>query len=270
VDKNFNANKNLFKAEIAQKEGILNMPALHYHNEYEIYYLEKGERNYIINDKYFKITQGDFVLISPFELHKTAGGGFKRILLNFTLDYLLEYYTDKTTDKLLGCFKNKLIRPSREQLPYLKTLLEKLLEADKTNDNSSFIYLGELLIKLGECAREGEDKLASAPDHQRVSQITQYINDYYKDLGNISQIARHFYVSKYHLCRLFKQATGVTIVEYLNNIRIKNACCMLVETKKSITEISFECGFKSSNYFSNIFKKHTKMTPSMYRKFNKK
>ena len=194
------------------------MPALHYHNEYEIYYLDKGERNYIINDKYFKITQGDFVLISPFELHKTAGGGFKRILLNFTLDYLLEYYTKTTTDKLLGCFKNKLIRPYREQMPYLKTLLEKLMESDKTNYNSAFIYFGELIIKLCECAREDEDN-GKRPTTKGIS--TQYIMIIIK-IWETYLTARHFMYPT-PSCSSRQQAGPL---QNINNIRIKkHAVC---------------------------------------------
>jgi AraC-like DNA-binding protein len=255
----------------ASNIGVYNMPGLHYHNAYEIYFLESGQRDYIINDKYFRISGGDFVLISPFEMHRTGGESYKRILINFSSDYLFKHYTPSVAERMISCFEKKLIRPSYEKIDYLRILLERLLNEDnKNSDNLIFLYLGDLLLKLNECGCESEELRGNAPNYRKISEITQYISENFSEIENISQIAEHFYITKFHLCRLFKNSVGVTLVDYINNIRIKNACYLLTHTKKSIIQICFDCGFKSSNYFSNLFKKHIKMTPTCYRKLNKK
>ena len=62
---------------------------------------------------------------------------------------------------------------------------------------------------------------------------------------------------------------NITVIDYLNNIRIKNACDYLINTDKGVLEISQLCGFNSSEYFSNVFKKFTTLSPSEYRKKKK-
>jgi AraC-like DNA-binding protein len=73
-------------------------------------------------------------------------------------------------------------------------------------------------------------------------------------------------MSKYYLCRIFKEATGVTLTHYINNIKIQNACHMLVNTDRSILEIGNACGFNSSMYFCKIFKEALSVTPSEFRR----
>lgn len=245
----------------------VNMPRLHYHNAYEIYFLEQGERNYIIHDQFFKITDGDFILISPFEIHKTEGGSYRRILVYFTQEYLERYYSPETVNRLLSCFEKKLIRPSKEETDYLKELLHKLLQEDESNsENTMFLHIGELLLRLGRS--KGADTHEKAPKYKRIAEITEYLNRHYSEIENITEIADHFFITKYHLCRIFKEATGISLIEYLNNVKIKNACTMLSKTSLSVSQIGYECGFKSNNYFCNLFKKHTNMTPSEYRRQN--
>lgn len=68
---------------------------------------------------------------------------------------------------------------------------------------------------------------------------------------------------------LFKNATGTTLIDYINTIKVKNACKFLETTNKDMLEISQICGFNSSAYFSNVFKKIMKDSPSEYRQKQK-
>lgn len=62
-------------------------------------------------------------------------------------------------------------------------------------------------------------------------------------------------MSKSFLSKRFKTATGFGFKEYIINLRIQNACRLLLETNKSITDIAFECGFNDSNYFGGFISK---------------
>ncbi len=242
----------------------LNMPRLHYHNAYEIYFLEHGERDYIIHDKFFKITDGDFILIAPFELHKTEGKGYRRILVTFMPDYIEKHFSEEVSRKLLSCFEKKVIRPPAEETEYLKGLLYKLLESeDEHKENIAFFYIGELLMRLSNF--NVETRPPKDHKYRRITEITEYINRNFNTIEGIENIAEDFYISKFHLCRIFKAATGVSVIEYLNSIKIKNACEMLTNSDYSVTKISEKCGFGSSNYFCNLFKKSIHMTPTEYR-----
>lgn len=79
-------------------------------------------------------------------------------------------------------------------------------------------------------------------------------------------LSEKFFISKYHLSREFKKRTEKTIVQYINKTRIMHAQRKIMETKKSLTEISHETGFSSLTHFNRIFKAETNLTPSEYRK----
>ena len=242
------------------KAGIPAMPELHYHLSYELYYLEAGKRDYIVEDKYFTISAGDFVLIKPNVLHRTNGGYSLRTLVGFSPAFLQKTYTATATEHLLKCFDNVLVSPPEEMQGELKSLLVSLSNSKNPIDFAS--DLGVLLRKLSTCTTTNlYDK--------RISTIIKYINQNFSEIHSIEDVAKRLHISKYYLCRLFKDATGTTLIDYINTIKVKNACKFLETTNKDMFEISEICGFNSSAYFSNVFKKIMKDSPSEYRQKRK-
>ena len=79
-------------------------------------------------------------------------------------------------------------------------------------------------------------------------------------------LSSHFFVSKFHLSREFKKATGLTVGNYLNSRRINKAKELLRFTKEPIGTIAVSCGIPDVNYFTKVFVKYESMTPSAYRK----
>jgi AraC-like DNA-binding protein len=100
----------------------------------------------------------------------------------------------------------------------------------------------------------------------RFSDIVEYVANHYLEIESLDDLAARFYITKHHLCRLFKQATGVTVVNYVNARKIRLACEKLKFTKAGIEKIALECGFHSSMYFCKLFKETFGLTPSEYRK----
>lgn len=239
--------------------GNTKMPSMHYHASYELYYLEAGSREYFVDDKLFSVCAGDFVLIPPGKLHRTGGEYGKRILVGFTTQFLERVYTPETARRLTKCFDHLKVTPSQNQQRNCIELLKKLTVCN--DETESALLLGLMLMELEKCSEE-------VIEEDCISAIVAYINQNYGDISTISQIADHFYISKFHLCRIFKNAMKVTVIEYLNQIRIKNACQILGFSRKGNEEIAELCGFHSVAYFSSVFKKITGKTPSEYRKEN--
>ncbi len=242
---------------IETKAGQKIMPDMHYHDSYELYYLEAGSREYFVDDKFFSVTAGNFVLISPSKFHRTGGAYALRTLVGFTSNFLSKTYSPVASKNLLKCFDEVLICPPEHMQKDLKKLLKIMAECKTETDFG--IYLGMLLKQLSACKSE------TTYDEQ-ISGIITYINHHFSELHSIDQIANYMHVSKYHLCRIFKDAMGITLINYLNNIKIKNACTFLESTNKGILEISHLCGFNSLAYFSNVFKKITGYSPLKYKK----
>jgi AraC-like DNA-binding protein len=66
-------------------------------------------------------------------------------------------------------------------------------------------------------------------------------------------------------CNFFKRKTGKTVITYINEYRIAQACKMLISTDKNIGEIAFECGFNNISNFNRTFKSIIGKTPGTYR-----
>jgi ABC-type multidrug transport system ATPase subunit len=82
----------------------------------------------------------------------------------------------------------------------------------------------------------------------------------------VEALAEACSISKFHFCRVFKEVTGLTAVQYLNKYRIDVAEIMLKSGTDGISTVAWKCGFNSAAYFIKQFKAHTGITPKQYRK----
>lgn len=101
--------------------------------------------------------------------------------------------------------------------------------------------------------------------HQTVNKVILFINDKIENNLTVEDIAKHFQISTSHLSRIFREHTGVTLVEYLNIRRIEECQYFLRYTNKGITDISTSFHFCNQSYFTRIFKKYTGLTPKQFR-----
>ena len=88
--------------------------------------------------------------------------------------------------------------------------------------------------------------------------------NYNKDL-TVAEIAQKAYLSPCYANYIFKKETGVTLMEYLTRIRMEEAQRLLRNSLLKVYEIADMVGYKSSSYFSSVFKEHFKMTPLEFR-----
>ncbi len=236
------------------------MASVHYHDAYEIYILEKGERTYIIDDTFIELSDRDIAIIKPYELHSTDGGVYSRYLLYFKDEYLDRYFTEEAKEKLLLFLKRKKLTMEPESHDRLKELLLEL-----KNDYNNFIVFCEI-IKLFLACCDGEENIEVSARNKLISRIIEYLANNYLEIKNLDNLADKFYITKHYLCRLFKKETGVSVVTYVNTHKLQLACEKLQYTRDNIDLIASECGFNSSMYFCKVFKKSMGMSPGEYRK----
>ena len=106
----------------------------------------------------------------------------------------------------------------------------------------------------------------NAPKKMDISLVKSFLDEHYKEKLSLESVASHFFIDKHYLARLFKEQYGVTLVTYLQQVRITHAKRMLRFTNKSIEEIGLECGIGELNYFSRVFKKLEGVSPSEFRR----
>lgn len=107
---------------------------------------------------------------------------------------------------------------------------------------------------------------SNAPKKMDISLVKSFLDEHYKEKLSLESVAGHFFIDKHYLARLFKEQYGVTLVTYLQQVRITHAKRMLRFTDKSIEEIGLECGIGELNYFSRVFKKLEGVSPSEFRR----
>ena len=99
-----------------------------------------------------------------------------------------------------------------------------------------------------------------------LHEVKTYLEQNWAKRISLDELADEFYISKYYLTRLFKSRYGVSILNFLTELRITHAKQKLRFTGGSIESISHECGFDDQNYFARTFKKVEGITPSEYRR----
>ncbi len=254
------------------EKDILKTPMhnMHHHNAFELYYIIKGEREYFIEDDFFKLGDGDLVIIPQNLLHRTEGKGASRFLIHFSLDYLKQYFTTEMID-CLAIHRPFIFHPEESTKDHFLLLFNTLLmeysramrEGDPLNDPILAGYLYQILFTV---TRGNNAYVHQEYSDSRIGSIIKYINENYSQICDIEEIASHFYISKYHLCRIFNQNLGVPLITYLNTIKIRKACEMIKSGKCTLTEIAMKCGFNSSSYFCKVFKAEKGVSPTEYKK----
>ena len=110
-----------------------------------------------------------------------------------------------------------------------------------------------------------QDRLYAQVPDIRVSRVLHYLHTRYAEPITIEMLAEDCHVSKYYLCRLFRNHTGMSIVQYLNEQRLSCARRLLSQTRRSITSIAQDCGFGSASHFCALFREHEGITPRDFR-----
>ncbi|MHB9292741.1 putative HTH-type transcriptional activator RhaS [Hollandina sp. SP2] len=100
-----------------------------------------------------------------------------------------------------------------------------------------------------------------------VKRIIDYVQEHYHEKISLTDMASSAaYISPYYLSHFFKEKIGVSFLEYVNFVRLKNTISYLSEKHKKITDIALDCGFGSIKAFNVAFKKQYGVTPRVYRK----
>ena len=237
-------------------------------------YLINGECTCFVNHSIYKLSKGDLIIIPPGDIHRSTFHGkipVERYVLSFReeeLNWIRSLIGDEIVSKSL---KTGVISIPSKRRDYIEALLNKLLFESEGQDilSPAFIQAGllELLLFMIRCQQYENNVYKEIDvDNQLMQEIATYIYEHYDKKITLDDMAERFHISRSYLSKKFKQATGFGFKEYLVNVRIKNACRLLLETNHSITDIAFECGFNDSNYFGDAFRRIKGIAPNKYRR----
>lgn len=149
----------------------------------------------------------------------------------------------------------------------LKRLLFILSEDHSSKDIFAEQMLQELIIRILQVKTKSlyHMEFFNGGKNDRLSHIIQYIRENLDKPLNIEELSQKIYMSESNFYRVFKNETGCSPIEFINNERIKLAIQLLNQTDLSIKKIYTTCGFNSLSYFNRLFKKKMNMTPRAYK-----
>lgn len=240
------------------------MSKLHYHNSYEMFIVISGSTTMLVNDKLIPVKKNDIILLNPNNLHKNNGGAkHERYAVHFTINYLRTYFTDTAIDSITRNFDKDKITLTPSAFDGMHELLSKM----EYNEKYAYIYIAEIMSMIENKKNIVNDEINS--DNSTVNSILEYIHSNYAYISGLDDIAHEIHITKQYMCQLFKKHTFVTVSDYLNNVRINNACEILRKNDINVTETALMCGYNSPMYFCRVFKNIVHMTPNEYKKHTK-
>jgi AraC-like DNA-binding protein len=246
----------------------------HYHPEYELTFILKGKGKRLVGDTYEAFKAGDIVLLPPLLPHtwiseKHQKGNCLAIVIKFSqtsMEQLCQLPELASFKKLLTTAARGLQFTSpklKEVVPLLKLLVQgdaltkltSLLQVLHTITQATVIPIASELYK----------PLKGNENQQRLNTIFRYVEKEFRSAISLKQAASLIHLSESAFCKYFKRASGKTFSDYTNDIRIANACELLIETDKPINEIALHSGFESLSYFNRVFLAKKKQRPREYR-----
>lgn len=260
---------------------------LYSHKSIEIGIIVSGSGIHTVLGQAIPCEAGDVYIINSnvphryFALKEGTGLTVRRLLFE-PRDWLDDKSTSATCPHFCyGVFSEnpvsayaKLTNQVMQKILSLCDILEiEILEKKSEWRNALKMYVSLILITL---KRYIDTSLKNIPNADPIvwnpiSAAIVLVNENCNDANmTLESIAESFYISKSHLSRLFKQLTGTSFSTYLKNTRLSRACNLLVDTDNTIDTIMKMCGMRDATSFYKAFNEYTGLTPSQYRKENKK
>ncbi|WP_051525761.1 AraC family transcriptional regulator [Butyrivibrio proteoclasticus] len=253
----------------------------HYHDFHKVILILGGNVKYLIEGREYELLPFDFVLVNRHLIHKPvtyqnegdlAGNDGK----NDYYDRVILYLSDSFLSRygLLDAFaKAKEIGSYVVRFPgdVSTNLYEQFIKIERDIQREKDEYAGELLTRIDvlkalidfnkACISEDFGFKPEARYNRKVIELINYITENLSGDLSIDYLADHFYMSKYHMMRVFKNETGYSIHQYISEKRILYARNQIMSGIPATTAC-LECGFKDYSSFSRAFKNQLGMLPS--------
>lgn len=253
---------------------VINYP-LHWHNSIEILYVLKGNLNIVIGSDKYELVEKDLEIVNIDETHSiTSSDKDNRVLIFHIEPYFFEkyyndienmfFFTNTTDDKAQENDKYDVLRTFLAEITC--EAIQKQEDYDKETKNILIDLLYYLINNFHYLMYENDDLKGKEELLERYHRISKYIFNNYNDNITLQDIAKKEFLSTDYLSHGIKDVTGYSFTDLLNSSRIEEALKLLLDTDKTISEISEDVGFSHTRYFNKHFKIHYKYTPLQYRK----
>ena len=265
----------------SREESFFQSP-FHSHPEFELVYILESHGKRIIGNAVESFESGDMVFLGDDIPHVWLNDEIfykginslkaKAIVIYFSRDLFGDSFYELPEAQEVKKFFSQAIKGvsiTGQTNALISKKMEKLLKKKGFEVVMGLIEILFLLSKSKDLRYINDNSYVSVNDenkNDRLAEVFQYVKSNYKEEISLDEIAKIANLTPTSFCRMFKSKTKKPFVEYLNEIRVSNACKYLIETDLGISEIAYECGYKTASNFNKLFKKLIGTTPKEYRK----
>ena len=243
----------------------------HYHEFCKVLLLVQGSGGYFVDGQRYLLQSGDIVLLDAHSIHRpelVTDAPYERIILYISPEYLRQQSTPECNlQSVFSGEKGHVLRltgESRQKIFRLAARLEQDLEEDAFGrEILSNAGLLRLLVEIGRNRENPETSGTSpvVPKDKRIADILRYIDEHLSEDLDAEVIAKAFFISKYHMMRLFRRESGTTVHLYITQKRLVKAR-ELMDAGMRATEACYRCGWRSYSSFTRAYGKHLGTTPT--------
>ena len=248
-----------------------------FHEEIEIKYFYEGVSTVMIDKDVIVANPGDVTIVNPFELHASVKIGAtqgKYISIILSIDFLKELNPNGLDLRRALILKGLKFHNHIRGNERLQTIIKRAYdEISEEKENYRLVIYGlmtEFFVLLLRDYVNTEKPTYTADTYtKRAEIISPALSKIFKDYNEkitVEELAKLCSVSKYYFCRLFKEETGLSVIQYIISYRISIAETMLKTTDNSVENVAYLCGFDDVSYFYRTYKKLKGISPMKARK----
>ena len=250
----------------------------HWHEQFQILYFEQGEALIQCNSQSYEIKPDNLMIINSNEMHygESRSQNLVYYIVKIDLNFLLSGHGDFCQTEYISPllqgrtrFQN-YITQDKELTEQIQKIFHEYTQQQMGCELAIKAHLYQIFVLLlrnyqqKSSLKTLQERQQKSLHHLRI--VLEYVDKHYSENISLSQLASLSNMSNQHFCRVFKSITGKRPMDYINYLRINKAVGLLEKSDFNISEIAMAVGFDDSNYFSRLFKKYQKTSPSAIRK----
>jgi AraC-like DNA-binding protein len=243
----------------------------HQHIENKLIFFTKGSGVAIIGDYEGRFNEGDIYFIGSNLPHAFQNGNdaVSAVVVQFQDNCWGNYFINlQECTEIRKLFEKAAygLQVTGNSKHHLNPIIKALEKVTGINRIIFLLHCLQTMSSEKEYIMLSKKKASALNNTNGIKKVVEFTLTSFNEPISLSQVAVVACMSIPSFCLYFKQRTGKTYIDYLNEIRINYACQQLMQTNKSVTEICYESGYNTIVHFHRQFFKLKKTTPLQYRK----
>ena len=239
---------------------------LHSHNDYEIFMFLDGDSKDVVEEKNYSLSKGDIIIIRKHEMHRifhNSPANYNRIIIMISPEFFSKFNCPEYENAFLGNISktgnkiNSVVAHSSglyDAIMRLKTYTDDFKKPHSAITDSIMVEILYLINQISSYEK-------ADTSNKTIKNVINYLNSHFTEDVTLDTLCEEFFVSKYHLCHLFKKATGLTVHQYIKQKRLTLVDELKLEGK-TLTDAALTAGFCDYSSFYRAYVKLHKKNPA--------